>query len=57
MGGPMSATKEDRSDYRMLGAIIEAPQGPVFFKLTGPKDVVSAALDEFNQLVQSVKKT
>jgi hypothetical protein len=57
MGGPMSSQKEDRSDYRMLGAIVEAPQGPVFFKLTGPTHVVTAALDEFNQLVQSVKKT
>ncbi len=57
MGGPMSSQKEERPDYRMLGAIIEAPQGPVFFKLTGPKDVVTAAQDDFTKLVQSVQKT
>jgi len=57
MGGPMSGQKEDRPNYRMLGAIIEAPQGPVFFKLTGPQDVVTAAQDQFSQLVHSVKKT
>lgn len=57
MGGPMSGQKEDRADYRMLGAIIEAPQGPVFFKLTGPQDVVAGAQENFNQLVHSVQKT
>jgi len=57
MGGPMSGKKEDRPDYRMLGAIIEAPQGPVFFKLTGPKDVVTAAQDQFGQLVHSIQKS
>jgi hypothetical protein len=57
MGGPMSSQKEERPNYRMIGAIIEAPQGPVFFKLTGQQDVVTAAEAEFRQLVQSVKKT
>jgi hypothetical protein len=57
MGGPMSSQKEDRPDYRMMGAIIEGPEGPVFFKLTGPQEVVTSAEDAFNQLVQSVKKS
>jgi len=39
-----------------LGAIIEAPEGPVFFKITGPEETVVQALDDFQQLVESVKK-
>jgi len=56
MGGPMSGQKENRPGYRMLGAIVEAPEGPVFFKLTGPEATVVGALDDFMQLVESVKK-
>ena len=57
MGGPMSSQKEERPDYRMLGAIVEAPEGPVFFKLTGPEGVVMNSFDDFRQLVESVSKT
>lgn len=57
MGGPMSGQKEDRPGYRMLGAIIEAPQGPVFFKLTGPEAVVTAAEENFNAMVHSIQKS
>lgn len=56
MGGPMSGQTENRPGYRMLGAIVEAPEGPVFFKLTGPEATVVNALDDFMQLVESVKK-
>jgi hypothetical protein len=56
MGGPMSGQKEDRPGYRMLGAIVEAPQGPVFFKLTGPEATVVNALDDFMHLVESAKE-
>lgn len=57
MGGPMSGRQEERPDYRMLGAIVEAPEGPVFFKLTGPANSVENAFDNFHQLVKSVKKS
>ncbi len=57
MGGPMSGGKtEEKPGYRMLGAIVEAPEGPVFFKLTGPSTTVVKSLDNFQQLVESVKK-
>jgi len=32
----MAAAKSVKSGYRLLGAIAEAADGPVFFKLTGP---------------------
>jgi hypothetical protein len=56
MGGPMSGQSVEHAGWRLLGAIIEAPQGPVFFKLTGPDASVSAARADFDQLVASVKK-
>jgi len=55
MGGPMSGKSEPQPGYRLLGAIVEAPEGPVFFKLTGPEATVVKALDDFQQLVESVK--
>ena len=36
-GGPMTGgRKKALEDYRMVGAIVVAPEGNVFFKLTGP---------------------
>lgn len=52
MGGP--ATK--KSAYRLLGAIVETPQGEVFFKLTGPAKTVQAAQSEFQSLLKSLKQ-
>ena len=57
MGGPMSGQKVQHPGYRMLGAIIEAPKGPVFFKLTGPQELVGGAESDFSQMVESVAKT
>ncbi len=44
-------------DSRLLGAIVQAPDGPVFFKLLGPKDTVTRAEDAFAALVQSFEAT
>jgi len=38
---------------RMLGAIVEGPQGPVFFKLVGPEATVNLAADAFDGLIAS----
>ena len=53
-GGPMMASGEKKEGYRLVGAIVEAPMGLVFFKLTGPEAVVASAEGEFNGLVESV---
>jgi hypothetical protein len=55
-GGPMSQTKSRKPGYRILGAIVEAPQGNVFFKLTGPAKTVQAAKPSFDKMMQSVKR-
>lgn len=44
---------EPLSDTRLLGAIVQAPDGPVFFKLLGPKPTVTEAEDAFAAMVQS----
>jgi hypothetical protein len=44
-----------KKDYALLGAIVEAPSGAYFFKLTGPKKTVSAAKKPFDALIASVK--
>jgi len=35
MGGPNAAAQSRKPGYRLLGAIVEAPEGSVFFKFTG----------------------
>jgi hypothetical protein len=42
--------------FRMRGAIVEAPEGLVFFKLTGPLNTVATAENDFNSLLASVHR-
>jgi hypothetical protein len=53
-GGPMAAGKGDQSGYRLLGAIVEGPQSPVYFKLIGPTKTVASAQNEFQALLRSL---
>jgi hypothetical protein len=55
-GGPMMQSTGSKENFRLLGAIAEAPQGVVFFKFTGPAKTVAAAEEEFNELVGSFAK-
>ncbi len=52
--GP-GAAKGPKPDYALLGAIVEAPSGAYFFKMTGPARTVAAARDPFYKLLDSVK--
>lgn len=54
--GPMMAAKTSKPGYRLLGAIVEGPQGAVFFKFTGPSKTVAAHQAAFQKLVKSVSK-
>jgi hypothetical protein len=56
MGGPMAKTKSSKPGYRLLGAIVEGPQGSVFFKFTGPAKTVTAGQKAFDQMIASVAK-
>jgi hypothetical protein len=40
----------------MLGAIVEGPQGAVFFKFTAPAKTVAAQQPAFERLIQSVSR-
>ncbi len=56
-GGPtMGPTTPPRPGWRLLGAIVEGPEGPLFFKLTGPEHTVASAEKGFHKLIESVKK-
>lgn len=55
-GIAMGQTSVKKSDYRLLGAIIESPSGDVFFKMTGPLKTMAAAQGDFQALLKSVKK-
>lgn len=55
-GGPMMGPSTPHTGWRLLGAIVEAPEGPVFFKLTGPEQTVAGAEKNFRKLLESVKK-
>ncbi len=56
MGGPMAKAKTSKPGYRLLGAIVEGPEGSVFFKLTGPAKTIAANQKVFDQLVNSLSK-
>jgi hypothetical protein len=55
MGGPMAAASKPVPGYRLLGAIVEAPGGTVFFKFTGPAKTVREHQSSFNQLLASIQ--
>ena len=56
MGGPMSTDKSVKPAYRMLGAIVEGPDGNVFFKFTGPTKTMGANQPKFELLLGSISK-
>ena len=55
MGGPMAkSAAQPKSNYRLLGAIVEGPQGSVFFKFTGPAKTVAQSQATFDKLLASL---
>jgi hypothetical protein len=55
-GGAMMESQGKKANYRLLGAIVEAPEGSVFFKFTGPLKTVEAAEPGFDAMIQSISK-
>ena len=55
-GGPMMKSSGKKPGYRLLGAIVEGPQGNVFFKSVGPAATMAKAQADFDSLVASVSK-
>jgi len=54
--GPMMQSQGKKENYRLLGAIVEAPEGSVFFKCTGPANTLSTAAPEFDAMINSAAK-
>jgi len=54
MGGRTDAPAAGHQE--LLGAIVEAPGGSVFFKLTGPAATVDAAHDDFDGMMRSLRR-
>jgi len=54
--GPMSPTKTSKPGYRLLGAIVEGPQGGVFFKFTGPGKTVAAGQGAFDKMLGGIRR-
>lgn len=54
--GPMMQSQGVKEDFLLLGAIVEAPGGYVFFKSTGPRKTMEAAKPAFEALLSTLKK-
>ena len=54
--GPMMQSSGKKDNFRLLGAIVEGPEGLVFYKFTGPAKTVTGAEGEFNAMVESLAK-
>ena len=46
---------EIKPDYGLLGAVIENPQGNVYWRFTGPESLATANLSLFDKIIDSVK--
>ncbi|MEA1979498.1 MAG: hypothetical protein U9N54_00800 [candidate division Zixibacteria bacterium] len=56
MGGSMSGKSEDKENYRMVGSIVETPEGNVFFKLTGPDYTAKIMIEAYMAMIKQIKK-
>ena len=55
-GRPMGGGGETLPDYRLVGVVIEGPQGSVFFKLTGPAATARAMEGDLLAMVKAARK-
>ena len=56
-GGPMMQSQGKKPGYRLLGAIVEAPHGMIFFKCTGPAATIAKAQPDFDRMIGSLSKS
>ncbi len=53
--GPMLSETQAKPNFRMLGAVAEAPNGPWFFKLTGPAKTVNKWAASFQSFLDTIQ--
>lgn len=51
---PNSGMHSYKRDFRLKAAVVETPEGPYFFKLTGPSQTVADSEVEFNALLANL---
>jgi len=51
----MGGSSEAQEGWAMLGAVVEGPGGPWFFKMTGPEATVTAEQATFNYMITSLE--
>lgn len=47
--------KFNEPNYRMVGAILESPQGSYFFRFVGPEKTVAANVEKFDEYLKQIK--
>lgn len=52
--GPGAPAPAPKDNFRMLGAVVETPAGPFYFRLTGPAATIASQEDAFMKLLQSL---
>lgn len=52
---PAQGSSGPASGWTLLGAIVEGPNGALFFKLTGPRGSVAPAAQEFDGMLASLR--
>jgi hypothetical protein len=52
----MMQSQGKKEGYQMMGAIVPAPEGLLFFKMTGPAATVASASDEMVAMMKSLTK-
>lgn len=58
MGGPMMGGNTlPKDNYLMSAVVLEAPQGNVFFKMTGPKETATQMNVAFKAMLAGIKKS
>jgi hypothetical protein len=46
---------QSKQNYGLLGAVIETPQGNIYWRMTGPESLITANLPLFNKVIDSGK--
>jgi hypothetical protein len=54
--GPMMQSADKKTGWRLSGAIVEAPDGLVFFKCVGPAATMQKAQADIDELLKSLVK-
>ena len=54
--GPMMESQGKKENFKLFGAIVDAPEGKLFFKMTGPAKTVQGAAAELDAMIGSIEK-